>query len=52
MNSKGGMGKNLSVSEFSMHPEENEVLFNAGTRMKIKDIVKEDGYTIYKVEVL
>ena len=52
VNSKGGMGKNLSVSEFSMHPEENEVLFNAGTRMKIKDIVKEDGYTIYKVEVL
>lgn len=52
VNSKGGMGKSLSVSEFSMHPEENEVLFNAGTKMKIKDIVKEDGYTIYKVEVL
>ena len=52
VNSKGGMGKSLSVSEFSMHPEENEVLFNAGTRMKIKDIVKDDGYTIYKVEVL
>lgn len=52
VNSKGGMGKSLSVSEFSMHPEENEVLFNAGTNMKIKDIVKDDGYTIYKVEVL
>lgn len=52
VNSKGGMGKSLSVSEFSMHPEENEVLFNAGTNMKIKDIIKDGEYTIYKMEVL
>lgn len=52
IDSKGGFGKSLSLSPYTIHTEETEMLFNAGTKMKIKEITKDGEYDVYKMEVL
>lgn len=51
-NNKKKGGINFSMSGYSRSPEESEVLFNAGTPMKVVDIQKIGDRTHYVMEII